>query len=66
MTNEQKKEGYLAEKTLWGFKKRFCVLKDGILFVFAEKVRFIHTLPRTALAHQLIPWLGESSTKDGR
>jgi hypothetical protein len=45
--DEQKKEGYLAEKTLWGFKKRFCVLKDGILFVFAEKVLLIHASART-------------------
>jgi hypothetical protein len=45
LAGPQKKEGYLAEKTLWGFKKRYCVLKDGILFVFTDKVHFIHTTP---------------------
>lgn len=46
LAGPQKKEGYLAEKTLWGFKKRYCVLKDGILFVFTDKVRFIHDTAR--------------------
>jgi hypothetical protein len=68
LAGPQKKEGYLAEKTLWGFKKRYCVLKDGILFVFTDKVHFIHDTARhrTTRADGVVGWWGEGSTRAAR
>jgi hypothetical protein len=67
LAGPQKKEGYLAEKTLWGFKKRYCVLKDGILFVFTDKVHFLHDTARDTARHELmVGWWGEGSTRAAR
>jgi len=37
MRDVMRKDGYLTEKTLWGWKKRWCVLKDGLLRIYADK-----------------------------